>query len=220
MCKIGIIYKIKNKINEKEYIGCTINTLKKRIEEHVWRCLNSDSNSKFCNSLRKYGIENFESEILEECDVKEIYSKEKKYIEKYETYTKGLNSTLGEEGCLGYKHSEDIRKKISYILKDGRSHKGKNYQEIYGVNFLNEIEKRSNSVKKMWKKMDENEKKIRFDKSVSKSREKSKYGESLIKEIKNKFKEGLKVKEVLNLYPFFNESYLYAIKNNKRWKNI
>ena len=53
MTKKGKIYKIKNIVNQKEYVGCTISTIKKRFEEHAWRCLNSDSNTKFCNSIRK-----------------------------------------------------------------------------------------------------------------------------------------------------------------------
>ena len=68
--------------------------------------------------------------------------------------------------------------------------------------------------------MTNEEKNKRVEKTKNKLRKKSKYGLSLIKEVKSKFQEGLKVKEVKLLYPVFPESYLYSIKNNKRWKNL
>jgi len=220
MDKLGNIYLIKNLLNEKQYVGCTISTIKKRFEEHAWRCINSDSNTKFCNSIKKYGYENFDIVLLEKCEVGVIYEREKYYIEKYNTFKEGLNSTIGGEGCLGYVHSNEIREKISKKLKDGRSHKGKTYEDLYGDRKDIEIENRKIGVKLSWDKLTEDKKNERVEKSKNKLRDKSKYGLKLIKEIKNKFQEGLKVKDIKILYPFFPESYLYSIKNNKRWKNI
>ena len=218
--KIGYIYKIKNLINEKEYIGCTINPINKRFEEHVYRCLKTDSNTKFCNSIRKYGVENFNIELIEECNVSNIYEKEKFYITEFKTYKNGLNSTVGGEGCLGYVHSPEIKKKISENIKNGNSHKGKTYEELYGDKADEEREKRRSSVKKGWGSISKEEKEKRVSKTNETIRKNSKYGVELIKEIKNKFKEGFKIKEISNMYPQFNKGYLSAIKNNKRWKNI
>lgn len=218
--KIGYIYKIKNLINEKEYIGCTINPINKRFEEHVYRCLKTDSNTKFCNSIRKYGVENFNIELIEECNVLNIYEKEKFYITEFKTYEYGLNSTVGGEGCLGYVHSPEIRKKISENTRDGNSHKGKTYEELYGDKADEEREKRRLSVKKGWESISKEDKEKRVSKANETIRKNSKYGVELIKEIKNKFKEGFKIKEISNMYPQFNKGYLSAIKNNKRWKNI
>jgi hypothetical protein len=64
-------------------------------------------------SIKKYGQENFNIELIEECELGVMYEIEKKYISQYNSFNQGLNSTIGGEGCLGYVHSEEIRKKIS-----------------------------------------------------------------------------------------------------------
>jgi group I intron endonuclease len=220
MPEIGYIYKIKNLINNKEYVGCTITSIKKRFEEHTWRCLKTDINTKFCNSIRKYGIENFNIELIEECPVTNIYEREKHYINEFKTYDTGLNSTYGGEGCLGYKHSKEIRNKISKIIKDGKSHKGKTYEDIYGERAKEEKEKRKLSVKVKWDNMTDEEKENRLKKAQETIIKNSKYGIDLIKEIKNKFNQGMEINDVFNLYPQVKKTYLYSIKNNKRWANI
>lgn len=218
MTEKGNIYKIKNLVNNKVYVGCTISTLKKRFEEHAWRCINSDSNTKFCNSIRKYGIENFNIELIEECDVKVIYDREKHFINELNTYNIGLNSTNGGEGCLGYKHSKEIREKISTSIKYGRSHKGKTYEELYGDR--SEDEKLKRKISSGWDKMTEDEKNIRVNNIKSATRKNSKYGIDLVKEIKQKINEGVKIKELKKLYPQVYENFFYDIKNGRRWGDL
>ena len=216
----GSIYKIINLINEEIYIGCTINTLTQRFNEHLYRCFKTDYKSKLYNSMKKYGQNNFRIELIEECDLKILYETEKKYIELYDTYHSGLNSTLGGEGCLGYVHSEEIRKKISERTKNGNSHKGKSYEDLYSNSSLDEKEKRRISVKKYWDNLTEEERKDRTLKNTIIKQKKSKYGIDFVKEIKNKINNGLKIKEFRELYPQVRESFFYELKNNKRWKNI
>lgn len=219
MSNLGLIYKITNLNNKKEYIGCTIYSLKKRLNEHFFRCKNIELNTKFCNSVRKHGVENFNIELIEECDISIIYEREKYYIDKLNTFNNGLNSTCGGEGCLGYKHNSEIRKKISDILKNGKSNKGKSYEIIYGEKSLEQKQKRRESVKKNWKTLTEKERKSRIDKINQGVKKNVKFSERIIKEIKDKFNKGLKVKDILKEYPDFSSSYLYSIKNNKRRKN-
>jgi group I intron endonuclease len=216
----GKIYKITNKENGLIYIGCTINSLKKRFNEHLYRCFKTDYKSKLYNSMKKYGQENFSIELIEECDLSVIYETEKKYIKSYDSYNNGLNSTFGGEGCLGYTHSPEIRQKISENTKNGNSHKGKTYEELYGDKADAEREKRRLSVKNGWDSLSIQSKKDRTEKIKEKSRKNSKYDANLIVEIKNKFREGYKVKDIKKMYTQFNESYLYSIKNNKRWADL
>lgn len=215
----GNIYKITNKINNKSYIGCTINKIEKRFEEHIYRCFKTDINTKLYNSIRKYGIENFTIELLEICDINIIYNKEREYIVKYDTFKNGLNSTFGGEGCLGYTHSKEIRKKISKSLKNGNSHKGKTYDELYGQNSLEQKQIRKEKVKRYWDNIDESEKQKRLEKSITELRKKSKYPEELIKEVKEKLKHK-KVIDVSKEHPEIKMQYLYSLRSGKRWNNI
>jgi group I intron endonuclease len=216
----GKIYKIENKKNGLVYIGCTVSSLEKRFHEHLYRCFKTDYKSKLYNSIKKYGVENFVIELVEECELSIIYETEKNYIKEFNSYYNGLNSTLGGEGCLGYVHSPEIRKKISEKTKSGNSHKGKTYEELYGGKAIEEKEKRKLSVKKGWENLTTEEKKNRVLKTKISIQKKSKYGVELVKEIKNKINEGLKVKQLKQLYPQVREGFFYELKNGRCWTNI
>ena len=149
-----------------------------------------------------------------------ILEKSKFYIDEFKTYENGLNSTYGGEGCLGYKHSKEIREKISKILKDGRSHKGKTYEELYGDRAKEEKERRKQSVKGGWDNMTKEDKEKRVNKLRNTIQKKSKYGVDFVIEIKNKLKQGCSIKELKNLYPNVKEHFFYDVKNGRRWNNI
>jgi len=214
----GKIYKITNLVNGLIYVGCTINSLTHRFDEHLYRCFKTDYKSKLYNSIKKYGKENFIIELIEECDLNVIYETEKKYIEKLNTFKNGMNSTLGGEGCLGYVHSPEIRKKISENTKNGNSHKGKTYEELYGDRAEEEKLKRKENSE--WKGMTEEERKKRVENIKIGNRKKSKYSIELVKEIKQKINEGFKIKELKKTYPQVYENFFYDLKNNRRWADI
>lgn len=116
--KYGIIYLIRNKINNKIYIGQT--TLKGGFDERYNKDLgNNTHNEHLKRSIQKYGINNFE--IDKEFDI--AYSKEEldklecMYISLYNaTNSKyGYNNMSG--GAYG-KHSVETKKKMSKIRKD------------------------------------------------------------------------------------------------------
>jgi group I intron endonuclease len=216
--KIGKIYKITNKQNGLIYVGCTINSLEKRFREHLTRCFTSEHKSKLYNSMKKYGQDNFTIELIEECDFDVIYEREKKYIESYDSCSNGLNSTIGGEGCLGYTHSTEIKVKISESLKNGNSHKGKTYEELYGDRA--EEEKLKRKISSCWDKMTEDEKNLRVNNIKTATRKNSKYGIDLVKEIKQKINEGVKIKELKKLYPQVYENFFYDIKNGRRWGDL
>ena len=90
----GIIYKITNKVNGKSYIGQTRYTIEFRWKQHIHK----KDNTYFHNAIHKYGIENFSIEILEECNINDLNSKEIFYIAKYNTFDRGYNLTIGGDG--------------------------------------------------------------------------------------------------------------------------
>lgn len=91
------IYKITNKINGKCYIGQSIN-VRKRWESHkvAMSCTKRDDYEyPLYQDMRKYGIENFSFEIIEECAEEELNKKEIYYIELFDAFENGYNQTEG-----------------------------------------------------------------------------------------------------------------------------
>ncbi len=83
------IYKITNKINEHSYIGLSRN-IEKRIKEHFSHGINSkrkdDLDKPLYKAFKKYGIEKFAWEILEECPENQLKEREIYWINYYHTY--------------------------------------------------------------------------------------------------------------------------------------
>lgn len=90
----GIIYKITNKVNGKSYIGQTRYTIEFRWKQHQHK----KDNTYFHNAIHKYGVENFNVEILEECNIEVLDSREIFYIAKFDTFNNGYNLTIGGDG--------------------------------------------------------------------------------------------------------------------------
>ena len=120
----------KNTINNKVYIGQSIN-IDKRHKEHKHNHLNGNYcnyNSKFYRALRKYGFDNFEISVLEECSREELNTKEVEYIKQYDSYRNGYNSTVGGEDNPS-NHREIVDRRTEKLLNDPvinakLSHKG------------------------------------------------------------------------------------------------
>lgn len=94
------IYKITNKINNKCYIGQSIHIEERWTDEKycAFEPTNPHYNSILSKAFRKYGIENFNFEILEKCPYEFLNEREKFYIQKYDSYYNGYNATTGGEG--------------------------------------------------------------------------------------------------------------------------
>lgn len=96
------IYKITNNINGKIYIGQS-HYIEARWESHKRNAFYKNSSSydfALYRAMRKYGIENFSFEIIEECQSEELNKREKYWIDFYNSYKQGYNMTLGGEGNL------------------------------------------------------------------------------------------------------------------------
>lgn len=128
------IYKITNLVNGKSYIGQSVN-IHKRFIAHKSAAFNPNNknyNLHLYRAIRKYGVENFSFEVLEECKVSELNEKEKYYILLYKTNTKdGYNNDSGGTGCSHYtKLSTDMIEKIINRLKTSTDN-----SDIIGADF-------------------------------------------------------------------------------------
>lgn len=98
------IYKIENLINHNVYIGQSVD-IQKRWREHLFAARHldcKDHNMPIHLALSKYGEDNFSLEVLEECPKNLLDEKEVYWIEKYNSYKKGYNATIG--GCQNHEH--------------------------------------------------------------------------------------------------------------------
>lgn len=111
------IYKITNKLNNKSYIGKTINP----VNRFACHC-SSRSKSYISRAIQKYGKDNFKFEVLEVIqflyepsreDIKKyVDSREIFWISFYQTLLNGYNLTEGGEGAYG-KNSSKLQNNLS-----------------------------------------------------------------------------------------------------------
>lgn len=123
MQKKGKIYIIRNLINNKVYIGQTIQTLNKRFNGHCcYSKTDRSPNMYIKRAIHKYGRENFSIELLEECNVENLNEREKYWIKQYDSYNKGYNLTLGGQDSNYFnlhrlENTIDIKKFKDYIIE-------------------------------------------------------------------------------------------------------
>lgn len=91
------IYQIENKINGKKYIGQSI-----EIENRWKKHLNAKDNFLIHKAIKKYGKENFNFSIIEECNLLELDDKENYWINFYNTLVpNGYNMIKGGSNGVG-----------------------------------------------------------------------------------------------------------------------
>ena len=122
MSPLYTVYQHKNKINGKVYIGITMQEPEKR-----WGVngRNYKSSQHFYSAIQKYGLDNFEHNILfTNLTKEEACLKEQELIKQFNSMDRnfGYNSTSGGEACVV---NEETRQKISQALmgnKNGFGH--------------------------------------------------------------------------------------------------
>lgn len=133
--------------NNSIYIGQTKDFTKRKSR---YKNLSCKAQIKLYNSLNKYGFDKHHIAILEDnIDLSILNDKEIYYIKFYDSYRNGLNMTsggncnyfrspetieklricaignknnVGKKNALGYKHTEEAKKKMSEAKKDKLSH--------------------------------------------------------------------------------------------------
>ena len=114
------VYKIENQINHKVYIGQSID-IHKRWYEHKSAAFNPHEpryEAQLSYAIRKYGLENFQFDILATLPP-ELYSREalneleKYYIALYDSFRYGYNATPGGECGISQKGEVNGRAKMT-----------------------------------------------------------------------------------------------------------
>lgn len=183
---MGCIYKVTNCINQKSYIGLTINDAETRFKKHK-SMIYSNGCSALYEAFKKYGVENFTIEtICFSSNKKELMSLEKHYISELNTVSPPLVRLYPfGENC---KVTDETKKKISKSLK-GRKIKW--------------AEKVSSGVKKLW----ENEE-YRTKQIEQRKQKRGKYRDGIIKplrlelpseKINQLYKDGKTINEISKL---------------------
>lgn len=103
------IYKYTNLLNGKIYIGQAENIEKRQIS-HLYDSKNLEfrKGTGVDYAIAKYGIENFSFEIIEECPVEQLDSREAYWIKYYNSYLEGYNRTEGGKALRGEQHPRAI----------------------------------------------------------------------------------------------------------------
>ena len=164
------IYLIKNKVNNKRYVGATIRSPKERFREHLKLSeLDQYKNRILYMAIRKYGKDNFELEwtgnysyCIKNLD--ELSKLETQFIEYYRTYfynedSYGYNSTFG--GFIWAYYGEEPQqysppklKKVSQYSIDGI------FIKTYSC--INEIEKTMKYSSKMIRECCKNQRTLAY----------------------------------------------------------
>jgi len=201
---MSLIYCITNRINNKKYIGQTINSADFRLRKHI-SCINCKNIcSALYSAIKKYGKENFfiKEIISGEFSKEELNILEEKYIKEYNTISPyGYNL---QTGGGSFRVSEEVKAKMKVKMKGRKITWG---------------DKVSESMKKKWKDPE-----YRKTQILQRHEKRGKYKEGIVKEklrvkideeeFTNDYKDGMKLKELKTKYNISVPTIYRIIKTN------
>lgn len=225
------IYKITNSINGKIYVGKSID-IEKRWKEHIRHSrIRFQASKPLYKAFKKYGIENFKFEVIEECDICVLDEREKEHICELNCLVfnnHGYNISLGGEGATSLGEQNGMSKvtekevfEIREMYARGTTKK-EAYKSINGkisINTFSDI-----WTGKTWKQVHfdvytpENKRLQRnnFDRS-----NRGKLSKEDVLSIRDKKNEGKGLGEVFNLFSdHININTFYDIWYNKTFRHI
>lgn len=118
------IYKIQNKVNNKCYIGSSID-ITNRFYVHLSSLRhNKHQNIYLQNAWNKYGEDNFDVEIIEQCDKCILSEREQYYVDllgNYNITKEVIRNTPSEESKLKHSNTRKEMHKLGLLSKTVRS---------------------------------------------------------------------------------------------------
>lgn len=233
------IYKITNLINGKIYIGQSVD-INKRWRQHKRnsRIKGREYDKYLYKAFRKYGLENFSFEVIEECSRELLNEKETYYIQYYKTNdeTFGYNETSGynqpQYGFQGENHPKHklTEEEVYYIRECYNQHYDKD--EIY-EEFSDKLS--DGGFHKIW--LGQNWRNVHMDVYTKENRQyylfqrnshpgstngRAKLTEEMVIDIRTRKKNREKLADVYKDYEYIGIT-LGSFKNtwsNQNWKNI
>ena len=169
--KVRGIYKVTNKINGKVYIGQSVD-IGRRWREHM----TAKDDIYFHKAIQKYGVENFEWEVIEQCKKSELDEREIYWIEYYDSFNKGYNCTRGGEGNSG-EGSPNWKGGISLDPE---------HKKEYGKQYYEENKEKIKEYNKQWYEANKEKRKEYREAHKEKAKE---YYEAHKEELKEKRKQ-------------------------------
>lgn len=220
------IYCITNNINQKKYIGLSINC-EKRWFDHRSKSLNStatdDLQKPIYRAIRKYGLENFSFCVLEECEKEKLKEREVYWISYYDSYNTGYNATLGGDipskntVHLGEDHGMAILNEAEVVECRLAYQNGKASKVIWLEKFSEKIS--YPSFQKMWH--GGTWKHIMPEVFQNNPRPRRKFDDDTIKNIKKLFSEGRTCAEVFHIYERkISRTTINDIYNGRRYQDV
>lgn len=107
------VYKITNLVNSKCYVGCSVDVRLRWIDHRARR--NRNHHLTISRAFRKYGIDSFSFELLEECAPEALSEREMFWVAELKP---AYNRTLGGRGPSGMRLTEEARARISDKAKE------------------------------------------------------------------------------------------------------
>lgn len=233
------IYKITNRINNKIYIGQSVD-IKKRWRQHKRHSQvpNKEYEKYLYRAFRKYGLDNFTFEVIEECSREQLNERECYYIQLYHSNNEqfGYNETSGYDqpqyGFQGENHPKHklTAEEVYYIRECYNQHYNK--EDVY-EEFADRLSE--GGFHKIW--LGQNWREIHMDVYTEENRQyylyqrnshpgskngRSKLTEQMVIDIRTRKKNGEKIADVYKDYKDTGMTY-GSFKNTwcgQNWKNI
>lgn len=154
------IYLLKNSENAKVYVGQSVH-IKQRVYEHRKSAKRGDK-SHLYDAMRKYGVDAFVCEVLEECTPEQLDEKEAIWMDFYECLNSdsGYNyMPAGQRGRVmdaamraklselskGYKHTEEALEKMR-AASTGKTHSDETKAKISQANLGRIVSKETSQL--------------------------------------------------------------------------
>lgn len=191
------IYIIENTINNKKYIGSSINITKRWYQHKHLLNKNIHENSYLQNAWNKYGKDCFKFKIIEFTTDENLILREQYYIDYYNVCDENFGYNLAPiaGNTLGYKHTNKTKKKMSLLKKGKPSNRGsyimseETKKKISEKNKISQIGRRHSKETK--KKMSDNRLGITLSSETRKKISNQKKGTTLSENTKKKISKKL-----------------------------